>query len=787
MISFRSIVLVLVLSLFLAASASAQCSVSPQSNLDGCRPYNFKVSAGNGTGKTITNYEWFWGDGYNSKGANLNSASHTYTTSGKYKVSLILTFADNSQCTTQLAGTDSVHVSGVSPQFSVTRIDTLFTYQGNDPVNGAILSKTVYYFPIGTSLDKQEGHLGYRNFSINIPYRLSYRKREREGTDILLLPLDSTMPRAVKFSYVMQRREFPAAESWYYHMLRSGDQQQGFWPDSASMNPFRVKPLTSDTDLCRIWARTYNKDSVTSAMQHDSVRMHVPFPGFYTIISDAINDEGCEEIASYHFIHGHFAMFWIKDKDPDSKGGQGGDSIICVRDTVRFQRKVRYWTTNCPPLPSGMIPEGCVSGPGTYDGFITVGGNQVQLYPWDFADPIAYRKTLVPTYRSSTNFRTEIVEWNYGEDNNFYKEGTPGKFGEGLHVYNKPGIYDVTMRSRDSLGYWVYTTRKKLINVIMVNADFAVSPLADTQSICAPKNIVYKDRTRLLGSDKDVPGKFYQARKVIAPDGSGCFSLQTANILMDSILAWTWNPGQMHQAPITRTSTDSLVFDYRANGQYNVSLKVITANRAPSRCRDEELKMKYIRIDGPKPSFHLLDTFGCVPFTARVRNTSASGNQFLWIKGDSTVVQSGSLTKDSIVKLVYMKPGRYKVTLVQTDTVWDAVLNKWVECVAPEWPDPIVDSMEFWVTVCPSGISENQTKAKFKVYPNPSSSGFIIVEGVSGIRLNEVSLHDMLGKKIEVTGEKIANGLRLKLPASIVPGMYVVTILNGGTYTITVE
>jgi hypothetical protein len=296
---------------------------------------------------------------------------------------------------------------------------------------------------------------------------------------------------------------------------------------------------------------------------------------------------------------------------------------------------------------------------------------------------------------------------------------------------------------------------------------------------------VYKDRTKLLGSDKNVTGKFYQARKVIAPDGNGCFSVQTANILMDSIQAWTWDPGQMRQAPITRTSTDSVIFDYRANGQYDVSLKVMTANRSPHRCRDEEVKKKYIHINGPKPSFELLDTFGCAPFTARVRNTSASGNQFLWIQGDSTVVQSG---KDSIVKLIYKKPGRYKVALVQIDTVWNQLLGKWVKCVSPEWPDPIVDSMEFWVTVCPtSGISENQAKAKFKVYPNPSRSGFIIIEGASGIPLNEVSMHDMLGKKIEVTGEKMANGLKLKLPASIVPGMYVVTVLNGGTYTIAVE
>jgi hypothetical protein len=161
---------------------------------------------------------------------------------------------------------DYICFTRLSPQFSVDRIDTLISYVNGDPVNGAITGKTVNYVPIGTSLDANEGHLLYRTNSknINIPYRLSNRKREREGTDILLLPLDRGMPRVKKFFYIMERREFPADEVFYYHAQKLGDLQRGLWPDSASLNPFRVKPLASDTDACRLWARTYNKDSVTS-------------------------------------------------------------------------------------------------------------------------------------------------------------------------------------------------------------------------------------------------------------------------------------------------------------------------------------------------------------------------------------------------------------------------------------------------------------------------------------------------------------------------------------------
>jgi gliding motility-associated-like protein len=730
---------------------------------------------------------------------------------------------------------DYICFTRLSPQFSVTRIDTLVSYVNSDPVNGAITGKTVAYVPIGTSLDANEGHLGYRgsNKNINIPYRLSNRKREREGTDILLLPLDREMPRVKKFFYIMERREFPADEVFYYHAKKLGDLQTGLWPDSASLNPFRVKPLASDTDACKLWARTYNKDSVTSIQDtiyytkydldhnlftirydgnlnvtsdtnnidgtrffllpkeykalkkdgvfylpyrdmrarpfgwktpfggipiryrtkvagtvpvedtaffldftdpakddakeyndgnmrfalHDSVRMHVPFPGFYTIVSQAINADGCDVLASYNFIHGHFASFWIKGTDNDPLG----DSIVCVNDTVHFLRKVRYWTTTCPPLPSGVIPEGCLAGPGSFDGFLPLGEGAdivlAQLYPWDFPDPVAHRQTLQPKYPKAMKApsKPEYVEWNYGDDNAWYREGAPyGKFGEGGWKYKKPGIYDVTMRSYDSLGYSVFTSRRHLINVVQVDANFAVQPLRDTHSICAPKNIVYKDKTKLLGSDVDVFGKFYAEKTVIAKKGnSACYEVTTKTFLMDSIQAWTWSTGQKNQAPITRTETDSLVFDYRANGQYDVGLKVVTANREPRRCTDEEIKKKYIRIDGPRPSFELLDTSGCVPFIARVRNTSSISSNYVFYQGDGKEVKTGY---DTIVKLRYLTPGRFKVTMIQQDTIFDPVLNRWVTCTSPEWPDPFVDTMEFWVTVYP--FSPLVVKGDTVVCPN---------------------------------------------------------------------
>lgn len=213
---------------------------------------------------------------------------------------------------------------------------------------------------------------------------------------------------------------------------------------------------------------------------------------------------------------------------------------------------------------------------------------------------------------------------------------------------------------------------------------------------------MYHDRTKLIGSDVDTFGRFYNKSKVIAKKGNtGCYEVVEKPFLMDSILAWTWSTGQKNQVPITRTKTDTMTFDYRANGQYDVWLEVTTTNLKPHKCTDKEEKKKYIRIDGPRPSFELLDTAGCVPFIARVRNTSTNSASYNWYQGDGKVVVSGTLPKDSIVRLKYLSPGKYKVTMIQQDTIFDPVLNKWVNCTSPEWPDTIVEKKEFWVTVYP--------------------------------------------------------------------------------------
>src|SRR4051812_41436898 len=108
-VSIRSLLLFLSFALFGAQAAMAQCDITPQSSLEGCEPYDWKAVAKNTSGKTVTFYEWSWGDGNGSSGTTLSSTDHLYKSRGQYQVTLILTFADGTKCTTALASKVNVY------------------------------------------------------------------------------------------------------------------------------------------------------------------------------------------------------------------------------------------------------------------------------------------------------------------------------------------------------------------------------------------------------------------------------------------------------------------------------------------------------------------------------------------------------------------------------------------------------------------------------------------------------------------------------------------------------
>jgi gliding motility-associated-like protein len=654
------------------------------------------------------------------------------------------------------------------------------------------------FTPNGSQADRFLGGSSVpQPFARNLMYFETTRGRpelgRKEGIDIKLTPRDNNMIRVTKFTYQIDRTEYPAGDYYF---------AKPFFPDTTELKPFRsyTDSITAveDTFLnvkdSQIYTFLYNRitgniidtiympkekmvfrayeidslnkrghvtiptndfrarlltfqctptitlytntkpiciEGVSTIVKmkdptkddtrfrgdgvpiHDTVRIHLPYPGPYEILTQATNLDGCNDIGFHKLIYGHLARFNVK----------GGDSIICLGDTVRFEKYIRYWTTACPPLPgSGIIPDFCING--------QVGGYPVIFTPWDSnpgsGDFTKYRKSILPSWKPNGNPQPETVWWNFGDDQVMRR--IPGNT-EIAYVYKKPGIYTVTMASVDSMGIPVYTTRKNFIKVISLKPDFAATPESDTLKYCAPQQVTLKDLTRFEGTQVDVPRKFgYLVDRVdsiqvkvpkktvhigrIDKTSGGCGTLIRKDsvipehmewipalvkdtMFIDSVTFVTWYPGDGRK--ITKYAQDTGIIDYAKNGRYDVRLDV----RSQNQCINSVQKPGYINISGPVPNFFIDgDTAGCRPFTVKLKNVSDTSKSYEWIWGDGTTSSTGTL--EDVITHTYEKAGTFEITVRQTEIVHNIYTNKDEQCTAA-WPSEKDSFIHFIVVVYPYG------------------------------------------------------------------------------------
>jgi gliding motility-associated-like protein len=94
-----------------------------------------------------------------------------------------------------------------------------------------------------------------------------------------------------------------------------------------------------------------------------------------------------------------------------------------------------------------------------------------------------------------------------------------------------------------------------------------------------------------------------------------------------------------------------------------------------------------IDVKGPKPAFSIPDTIGCGSLNAVFHNLSRECSKYIWQYGDSA--QSTYQTFSSAdVSFFYKKPGRYFITLVGVDTIFNPFTNSFQPCVTV-FPDPV--------------------------------------------------------------------------------------------------
>lgn len=234
----------------------------------------------------------------------------------------------------------------------------------------------------------------------------------------------------------------------------------------------------------------------------------------------------------------------------------------------------------------------------------------------------------------------EALYWNFGDDQVWHQGGK-----EMSYVYPRAGIYQVSVISKDSTLTGCFDTitevtmrveaSRLITNVITLNDTF----------FCAPTIINFTDSSYVLVND----------------------STRTDVTITERL--WNFGP-QKPESYLRNPSTY-----YALNGTYKTSLQV----KSQQGCAADTVFD--IVIIGPQPRFTIVgDTFGCNPFTVKLRNET--GKQlagWIWRFNDVTN-QILSTHQDSQVWFTYSTPGTYRIDLVGEDRIYNTVTNTYSNC-----------------------------------------------------------------------------------------------------------
>jgi gliding motility-associated-like protein len=253
----------------------------------------------------------------------------------------------------------------------------------------------------------------------------------------------------------------------------------------------------------------------------------------------------------------------------------------------------------------------------------------------------------------------ETVWWDKGDGNGFTLTG-----GSVNAKYDQAGRYTITMVSQDSIGCKDTLVKNQLVTISDIHA--YIQQL-NQQYYCAPQIISFVDSSIVFDT---IP--------ILSPS------------ILDSTVLWSWDFGDQTVLGSLKNSSHN----YTRNGVYDVRLIATTLTG----CTDTAFAS--VTINGPTPTFNIVDTMGCEPFTAIFENTTGKPlKSWTWYFGDSANQTLTSLT-DSTVTFTYTKPGVYSIRLLGSQDVTNPTTGNTTNCNS-FFPDPITQLPERKVYVLP--------------------------------------------------------------------------------------
>ncbi len=625
-------------------------------------PVSFtNTSSGPGT----LNYLWDFGDGASS---NATSPTHTYTTTGLYSVTLIVT--NNTGCVDTLTKKDLVAVGSYATSFSAP--DTVCI---NNPVsftNNSLPppSSASWSFGDGTASSVMNPVKTF-NTSGTFPVKLinNYNSCLDSITkNIVVLPLpvpNFTAPVAgactVPFTVNFQDQSTNAA-TWLWNF--------GDGATSTAQNPVHIYNNFGSYDVTLIVTNTFGcRDSITKKGFIKIQAPKVTVPGLpatgcipYTI-NPVANITTPDMVTSYLWNFG----------DGATSTAQNPSHTYTVKGTYTVSLVI---TTSTGCTDTLTIP-----------GAVKVGTLPTVNFTANPTTVCAFQ----PVQFTDLSSNVDQWSWNFGD-------GSSSGSQNPLHTYTKPGIFTVSLTGSNN-GCPVTVVKNNYITVNPPVANFTFTPncanrfqfsFTDNSTGALTWLWSFGDGTTsaLQNPVHDFPALGTYSVSLTVTNGT-CSNTYTTNVFsiherpdftasppvlcrgaqtvlqatsmnLSNIVNYYWNTGDGFQ----NYGPASLSHIYPNSGNYNVSLVTTDING----CHDTASKPNFIRVNGPKANFTATNTGGCKGLVTTFNDLSTTDGvhaiiKWHWDFGDGTVQDytTGPFTH------TYNTPGRFSVTLTVTD------------------------------------------------------------------------------------------------------------------------
>jgi PKD repeat protein len=521
-------------------------------------------------------YSWDFGDGTTSS---LPNPFHVYSDSGSFQV--VLTVTDTAGCTNSFNLPYLINISKPVADFT-------FTATSNS-CNGL----TVDFTNLSTGADSWSWDFGDGDFTIlqnpshNYPgsapgsYYITLTAQINGCSNSFTSPVSVFIPNLqVAFNY-------NALSDCY---------------------PITVVYTDSSTDAVS-WLWQFG-DGTTSTLQNPVHTFNSqPSGSVFLTVTDVY---GCAKWTSRPNIEGMVVNFGYSDSS--------GCAPYSFQITDSSEN-VSGWLWDFGDGTTSVLPSAShiYSNPGVYNVSLTAtsasGCTQVfnPVTQVIVTGPVAQFNTstvasCAPTivnFNDASNGAT-FWQWNFGD-------GNQSSIQDPVHIYNQPGIYDVTLIISDSIGCTDTLVSPGLVHITGSVANFAVS----STSGCSPWEVSFQDSSI-------------------------------------SAFTWIWNFGDGNIS-----YQQNPVHIYNTPGNYVVTLMT----QDTTGCQSVYSSPFALNVQlPPVSSFSFSDSAGCTPFSVQFTNSSTGGGNYLWDFGD------GTISTDSVPSHVYTTPGNYYVSLINSTT-----------------------------------------------------------------------------------------------------------------------